>query len=559
MLLLQSKQYQTWLYDQIGTKIKGTTVPVGEPEGSTAYLVTNACADLDGSIWIRANSQSGTPTTSLFNIRPSTGELISRFDDINLGSQITGNHLRILPNGKILTDMATDPLTRYTRLGSIDGVYDLGGSASLGVRGDTTSDGATRNNSFLNVSIDHTRMGWFKVPTELSHGDGEYSLWTLGAPTFAGDYIWLGISYGARFGGVDPGLQLWVEPSNGSGTAGFSLAPGQWYHIAVRYKASSNELTIVVDGNQRGAADIANLGALSLTTDEILGSGPIGDLPNVASREVRVFQAWLTDGEITAEMRNASPIITSSLLSDTPLPSPADLTDHSTGGHDWTVYGSLSITDDQFDAFAITADGGILYYTRSGFIRRYDLDRDRPFPMLFDARTLIDDGTLIGIQALHANADDTVLIGGRHTADSSKPKVWAINNNGPDGRIYIPTAGDITGIAVDEINGLVYVHTDSSGSDWNGTLYIFILSTGILIKTVLTCTGVDKTNNNPGLLDYVVQSGWVITKVNITYRASAGIISSTVEATEGMSYQGNTLDNWRGLLGEVIRVPRSTA
>jgi hypothetical protein len=213
-------------------------------------------------------------------------------------------------------------------------------------------DGLSRDGTFFDPAQDGTKCGWFKIPPVLIPGTPPiyHQLRNIGeSEFFSGPFLQLSTSVSDP-PGLDPvGVYAAADPDGATeaDTDEYAQALSTWFHAAVRYKASTTELSLVINGVQIGAAVVIDLSAMAPQVSEVAFTAEAfdGARAPIAGAYLRDWQAWLSDAELALEMASEAAVRTADLLADTPLLDATDLTDESGNGHDWTLLGSAETVD----------------------------------------------------------------------------------------------------------------------------------------------------------------------------------------------------------------------
>lgn len=167
--------------------------------------------------------------------------------------------------------------------------------------------------------------------------------WLLSSDqTYTLPYIWIGCDAASN--------NLYVEFFNGSTTVDTSkktTVNGTDYFIGITYVASTHTLSFYVD-NVLFDDITFNLDAFAPGKEFLLDGGGNGDFSQAYER---TWQRVLNVTEMTAESASITPVSMTMLLTDCPLQTSVDLTDHNLNLRQWwpldtTVEGCVTDTDD---------------------------------------------------------------------------------------------------------------------------------------------------------------------------------------------------------------------
>ena len=225
-----------------------------------------------------------------------------------------------------------------------------------------TGDALVRNASYFNPVQDFTMALWVKLAPQSA--TGWRTVYAIGDTTYNNSYVWIGT-------GPDNDV-LTFEVWDGADWVDVSVAEplvlGQWYHAALRYTASTQELVAYVDGAVIGSANFV-MGPFVEQVEKI-GDAAGAEQSDVSVAYVRNWDAALSTEEIQAERSSPQAVRTSHLLTDSPVNGPADLGDRSGHGHDWTAFGSPSPDSGPLVApgapIVVTVNGAQAVYTGFG-------------------------------------------------------------------------------------------------------------------------------------------------------------------------------------------------
>lgn len=145
------------------------------------------------------------------------------------------------------------------------------------------------------------------------------------------------------------GLLPCVFTAGGSSTGPQSLSVGAWARLAVTVTGSTSTIYVALGAagaTQSQAGTVGGNAAVSPTSGYTVAGRSAVDPDewfNGRLAHIRVWSAVLTQGEAEAEWASATPVRTSDLFADYPLPDAGDLTDHSGNGRNLSA-GSTSVT-----------------------------------------------------------------------------------------------------------------------------------------------------------------------------------------------------------------------
>jgi hypothetical protein len=200
--------------------------------------------------------------------------------------------------------------------------------------------------AFLDNTRDYTVTFWAQPVSALASGDFRTFYQSTNA----------GFSAGVFVGQADSGVvELYCNTDLGSGffdALGVApLADAAWVAFGLTYVAATGAFTLyqaIAGVLTVVAAGVLDFSAIAFT-DELLGGEP-DSAADTGMAYFREWQAVLSEAEILAELLSPLVIRTADLFTDTPLLSPADLTDASGNGHDWTAVGSVALLAGPFTA-----------------------------------------------------------------------------------------------------------------------------------------------------------------------------------------------------------------
>jgi hypothetical protein len=200
---------------------------------------------------------------------------------------------------------------------------------------------------FLEPSGDFTYCFWFKF---VGASPGDRVIHTLSqnaSPSnpYLAPYMWEGDN-----GAGNLGIYGYTDPAIGgvgeyTESPASSLVAGQWYHLAVVWRASDGAVLIYLDGvaiSISYSGDPLDWDGVSFAAEYLANDPNPTPGSSLAVAYYRSWSAQLTAAEIAIERQARYAFRSTNLFADTPLVSDADLTDHSGNGHDWTLSGSVS-------------------------------------------------------------------------------------------------------------------------------------------------------------------------------------------------------------------------
>lgn len=178
-----------------------------------------------------------------------------------------------------------------------------------------------------------TITGWIYLSVDRDDFATWCRLWDAGASTVA--------TWSTDFDGTTgPGYFTGA----GSITNATNLIVGEWRKVAITRTGSSGQSLVATVGGGT-EVDSGTVGTGTPAGITLGGRGPAdgNEWWNGRNAYFRVWSSVLTQAQIEAEWASAAPVITSGLWADWPLPTAADLTDHSGNGRD-LVAGSTAVT-----------------------------------------------------------------------------------------------------------------------------------------------------------------------------------------------------------------------
>jgi hypothetical protein len=199
-------------------------------------------------------------------------------------------------------------------------------AAAGGSIGAATNTGSPGNYLYRSTSLPTasagTISGWFKV-NALSGGTYPTMICFNGSST----YLFMGFTNGTN------GL---VEAWGGSFTSTVAtLAVNDWAYIAITFNGSTLTAYAKKNGGASSTATTSQQSIGSVSNIRILQDGSNNDAGAFNVDYVRVWSSVLTQSQLDTESGSASAVITSNLLSDSPLPNNTTL-------NGWSINGSLS-------------------------------------------------------------------------------------------------------------------------------------------------------------------------------------------------------------------------
>lgn len=215
----------------------------------------------------------------------------------------------------------------------------------------------------LNDGLQQTLGAWFDPGSDWTHSlwvrydaaDYYYTAWVFSNQVTTAIFM-------ASYGYLDdslPGTPFVqdIEISLNPGFADFYFSeydyanPSAWTYVTVTYTAGDQTLRMFLNGVQVSGYQP------DVTTDLSVGGLAnlaylMTDFASLAGISVAYSGLWqiaMTPEQILAQMTEETPQELTGLIWFTPLPSPADLTDISGNGHDWSEMGSLIEVPGPFD------------------------------------------------------------------------------------------------------------------------------------------------------------------------------------------------------------------
>lgn len=193
------------------------------------------------------------------------------------------------------------------------------------------------------ITQDWTKLGWFNF-SALVVG-GQYHLYRSMGPGSS--------SFVDPYAGIfdDLNLNLYAEARNQAGDDQYSGVPCAksivdiWRHLTYRYKASTQEMDLLVNGVAVSPVVSIDLSGTSTPVLEYLCRypGASSSVNGMSVAYVGDWQAWLTNEEILAQIPSPVPVRLTNLLSWDALENPETLGTWSlSGGPGEEVVGPLS-------------------------------------------------------------------------------------------------------------------------------------------------------------------------------------------------------------------------
>jgi hypothetical protein len=252
----------------------------------------------------------------------------------------------------------------------------------------------TRSGSFFDPAQDWTICGWFWLSAYYDVATvgvvNEADFWLLDATgAFVTPWIFFGVFEA-------PALTLSSDADTGAGSPGdvgdiAPIAIGAWFHAALRYKASTTTLSMVLNGSQAGATLVQDLSTVSPQVHEQIGPMGNGDSAFFSTAYQRRWQAWLSDAQLQVEAASTQAALVTNLLADTPLDNVSSLQDISGNARGWTGATDIVTFDGPFAALSRYAVAGCAAHIVScsgggggGTPTTYPLRRVRRFDPAFD-------------------------------------------------------------------------------------------------------------------------------------------------------------------------------
>jgi hypothetical protein len=204
-----------------------------------------------------------------------------------------------------------------------------------GIAFNTSGSGLTRSGAFVSNASSWTRLGWFN-PTTANPSGGHYRTYFLyGDTSFTNPYIWMGSNN-------DTGDCL-VEIFNGStyiDSVTTTVPLDAWFTWALVYNSVAHTLAFYVNETLRHTFSVNLSTIVFVQTTENIGTSDYAEWSDIGAAQFRVWQSFKTAGPLYTEWASATVVDHTALLAATPLTGPADLTDTSGNGRDWSVVGS---------------------------------------------------------------------------------------------------------------------------------------------------------------------------------------------------------------------------
>lgn len=205
----------------------------------------------------------------------------------------------------------------------------------MSVKFNVVDEGLTRSGSYFNPVADWTILLWGNVPTITV---GYADLYVFGDASFNNSYICIYVTATGVFVDLFDGT---TTSTLGPVTIDFEI----WKSIAVTYASGTTTATLFINGVSVDTV-IVNLSTfVFVETAEYLFTDTSADVTLQGEVEVFNVRTWQNDlsaAQITAESFSNTPVVTASLLTDTPLTNDTDLADDSGNGRNWTTVGSGS-------------------------------------------------------------------------------------------------------------------------------------------------------------------------------------------------------------------------
>lgn len=205
----------------------------------------------------------------------------------------------------------------------------------------SNAPGLTRIGAYLTPSIDWTMCGWYRLSTHaLDAGFTESDFWFLSQDNvFNVPWIWMGAFLAAS-------VPTFEGEANVSAVGAITTAIppiDTWMHLAMRYKASTTTLSVVVNGIEAASDSATDLSGMSAQPLEEIGPASNGYSGGFFVKQVRTWQQYLSEAQLLAESQSDIAIVPA--LADTPLANWGDLSDISGNGRDFSMSGAVFVED----------------------------------------------------------------------------------------------------------------------------------------------------------------------------------------------------------------------
>jgi hypothetical protein len=193
----------------------------------------------------------------------------------------------------------------------------------------------TRDGTFVVPSTDWTRATWTFLDVASIVAGEDFTVWELrSADTRTAARLFTSL--------VASVLTLQLEARlNGVIVASVStpFEAESWFMVTPRYTASTHTLDVYLD-DALAVTGTMDLSAFPVLAVDSLLQGTLPSEITIRGCRDRWWQQALSETAIGFEFESTRAVVQNALLADTPLTGPADLSDASGNGHNWTLAGT---------------------------------------------------------------------------------------------------------------------------------------------------------------------------------------------------------------------------